>query len=278
MSGQPPAKDSERPDPASPNPYAPPAAPHGRIDPEHLTRAHVIPFAVFMVFMIVLQLVTAKIGWDHPEAPWWRRDPAHFIYPLQTLTGLALLFHFRKSYTFRWSWKWSLAAVVFGAVGIGFWLLPTALYDYWGLTGKTTGLLEHLGVQARRDGFDPGIFENPAAWWTAVLFRFLRAAVVVALVEEIFWRGFLMRFVCDWEGDYWKQPFGRATWKSYGIVTGLFMLAHAPVDYAGAFVYGSLTYALCVWSKSLGACVLMHGTANLLMGLYIMHTGKYGLW
>ena len=42
------------------------------------------------------------------------------------------------------------------------------------------------------------------------------------------------------------------------------------VDYAGAFVYGSLTYLLCVWSKSLGACVVMHATANLLMGLYIM--------
>ena len=35
--------------------------------------------------------------------------------------------------------------------------------------------------------------------------------------------------VCDWEGDYWKQPFGRATWKSYLIVTGLFMLAHSPL-------------------------------------------------
>ena len=56
------------------------------------------------------------------------------------------------------------------------------------------------------------------------------------------------------------------------------MLAHAPVDYAGAFVYGSLTYLLCVWSKNLGACVIMHATANLLMGLYIMAYGKYGLW
>ena len=108
--------------------------------------------------------------------------------------------------------------------------------------------------------------------------RFLRAVVVVALVEEIFWRGFLMRFVGDWEGDYWRQPFGRATWQSYLIVTGLFMAAHAPVDYAGAFLYGTLTYLLCVWSKSLGACVVMHATANLLMGLYIMAYGKYGLW
>lgn len=231
-----------------------------------------------MGFTLALSLVTAAIGWDHPEAPWWRQDPAHFIYPLQTLVTLGFVAFYWSNYTFNWSWKWCLIAVPFGALGIALWLLPTMTYDWLGLTGKTTGILKHLGVEARTDGFDPGVFENPAAWWTAVVLRFLRAAVVVALVEEIFWRGFLMRYVCDWEGDYWRQPFGRATWKSYLIVTGLFMLAHSPSDYAGAFVYGSLTYLLCVWSKSLGACVVMHATANFLMGLYIMANGKYGLW
>ncbi len=247
-------------------------------DPARLTRAYVNPFAVFMGFMLVLQLVAVKIEWKHPEAPWWRQDPAQFVYPVQTLVCLGLLVYYWKNYAFRWSWKWSLTAVVFGVVGIGFWLLPTMLYDYWGLSGKPTGILGFLGVEDRREGFDPGIFQSPVAYWASLTLRFLRAVVVVALVEELFWRGFLMRFVGDWEGDYWKQSFGRATWKSYGIVTGLFMTAHAPVDYAGAFVYGSLTWLLCVWSKSLGACVIMHAIANFLMGLYIMQYGKYGLW
>lgn len=247
-------------------------------DPARLTRAHVTPFAVFMAFLVLLTLVAAQIEWKHPDAPWWRQDPAHFIYPVQTLVTLGILIRYWRDYTFSWSWKWCLAGVVFGAVGIGIWLLPTALYDHWGLTGKTTGILNWFGVDARREGFDPSIFQNPAAWWTVVLLRFLRAVVVVALVEEIFWRGFLMRFVCDWEGDYWKQPFGRAHWKSYLVVTGLFIMVHGASDRPAAFVYGSLTYLLCVWSKSLGACVAMHATANLLMGLYIMNTGKYGLW
>jgi CAAX prenyl protease-like protein len=168
--------------------------------------------------------------------------------------------------------------VAFGAVGIGFWLMPTVLYDAWGMTGKAEGVLAYLGFAERNEGFDPGLFENPAAYWGSLIFRFIRAAVVVALVEEIFWRGFMMRFVCDWEGDYWKQPFGRASWISYGVVTGLFMLAHAPEDYAGALIYGSLTYLLCIWSKNLGACVIMHAVANLLMGIYIMRSGNYGLW
>lgn len=246
--------------------------------PALLTRAHVVPFAVFMGFSFVLMGVTAVIGWDHPAAPWWRQDPAYFIYPLQTLVTLGFVIHFWKSYTFNWSWKWSLIAIPFGAIGIAFWLLPTMAYDWLGITGKTTGMLKYLGVEARSDGFDPSVFENPAAWWTVVVLRFLRAAVVVALVEEIFWRGFLMRYLCDWDGDYWKQPFGRATWKSYLIVTGLFMMVHTAPDRPAAFIYGSMTWLLCVWSKNLGACVIMHATANFLMGLYIMNTGKYGLW
>ncbi len=255
------------------------SARHPSTDPARLTRAHVQPFVVFMGFLMVLTILGyTGIEWKHPDAPWWRQNPAHVVYPIQTLVTLAMLACWWRDYTFNWSLKWCLAAIVSGAVGIGFWLLPTMLYDHWGLVGKTSGILSMLGVDARRDGFDPSIFQNPAAWWTVVLLRFLRAVVVVALVEEIFWRGFMMRYVCDWEGDYWKQPFGRSHWKSYLIVTGMFMIAHAPVDYAGAFVYGSLTYLFCVWSKSLGACVVMHATANLLMGLYIMATGKYGLW
>lgn len=247
-------------------------------DVEKLTRAHVVPFAVFMGFMILLQLIGGFIEWKHPDAPWWRRDPAQFVYPIQTVVTLGFLVRYWGCFAFEWSVKWALVGVVFGAVGIGFWLLPTALYEAWGLTGETQGWIKRLGIVERKDGFDPGVFQHPAAYWAALGFRFFRAVVVVALVEEIFWRGFLMRFVCDWEGDYWKQPFGRHRWFSYLLVTGLFMLAHAPVDYAGALIYGSLTYLLCVWSKNLGACVVMHGTANFLMGLYIIKTGNYGLW
>lgn len=246
--------------------------------PERLTLAHVVPFGVFMVFLILYQLAASIFTWDHPAAPWWKQDVAQWVYPLQTIATLACLIYFWKSYTFNWSLKWSLVGVVFGAVGIGFWLLPTTLYDAWGLSGEVEGWKKWLGIVQRDDGFDPGMFEHPAAYWASLFMRFLRAAVIVALVEEIFWRGFVMRFCLDWEGDYWKQPFGRAHWLSYLIVTGLFVVAHGAVDRPAAFIYGSLTYLLCVWSKNLGACVIMHAVANFLMGAYIMAYGKYGLW
>lgn len=248
-------------------------------DFSRLNRAHILPFAVFIGLSMLLQLLIAPlIEWKHPSAPWWRQAPEQWLYPIQSLAVFALLLRFRKNYEFRWSAKGVVAGILCGAIGIGIWLLPTTLYDRLGLTADPEGWMKWLGIAGRKEGFDPGIFASPAAWWIAVVLRFFRAVVVVALMEEIFWRGFLMRFLLKPDGDYWSVPFGKPSWLSYGIVTIAFVFIHQPLDWPAAFVYGTITYALCVQSKSLGACVAMHATANLLMGLYAMAYGKYGLW
>ena len=247
-------------------------------NPDQWVRRHVVPFAVFMGFLLVLQLAGSFFQSDLPSDPWWRKHPEHWVYPVQTVICLFLLLRWWRSYEFRWDLKWSLVGVLCGAVGIGFWLLPTDLHDRLGVEGE--GWWTWLGVKPRLSGFDPSdaFDEGGLAWWTALVLRFVRAVVVVALVEEIFWRSYLMRLVDDWDGDYWKGAFGKFSWRSYGLVTGAFMVAHSPSDYVGALAYGSLTYFLCVWSRNLGACVVMHAVANGLMGWYILETGKTGLW
>lgn len=247
-------------------------------EPAAWARAHVTPFVIFMSLVLLLQFGGELFKWDHPAAPWWRRWPEQWVYPIQTLVCLVYLIRHWRYYEFHWNLKWLLVGVLFGAVGIGLWLLPTTLYDRWQLTGETTGMLKWFGVQKRVDGFDPGVFDHAASYWFSLVMRFIRAAVVVALIEEIFWRGFLMRFIADMDGNYWKRAFGQHSWRAYAVCTVAFTIAHLPVDYAGALVYGSLTYVLCVWSKNLGACVMMHATANFLMGCYIMAYGKFGLW
>lgn len=216
--------------------------------------------------------------WKHDDAVWFRRWPEQLFYPLQTIATMVALLFFWKNYDLRWSNKIWIGAIA-GLVGIGFWLLPTTLYDYWGMTGKPETFLEKLsGLAPRKEGFDPGVFDAPAAYWTSLVLRVLRAVVIVALVEEIFWRGFLMRFLLKMDGDYWKVPFGKPAWISFLVVTGAFVSAHQPLDYAGALVYGSLTYGVAVWTRSLMACVVMHAVANAGMAAYAMAYGKYGMW
>ena len=40
-------------------------------------------------------------------------------------------------------------------------------------------------------------------------------------------------------GFVWKVPFGTHSWKAYWMTTLCFMAVHQPVDYCGAFIYGS---------------------------------------
>ncbi|MFP6879359.1 MAG: CAAX prenyl protease-related protein [Roseibacillus sp.] len=245
------------------------------------TLAHVMPLAVFMLVGGGLVMVTGSmesVFRDHEYLPWWRRYPEQWIFPLQTVIAGGLLLFWWRHYDLKWStWK-VLVGAVLGAIGIGIWLLPTQTYDWWRLTEEPEGWKKALGILPRREGFDPSVFESPAAWWTATILRFARAVIVVAMVEELLWRGFLMRFLLNPDGDYWKVPFGTFSWRSYLIVTVLVVFIHSPADWAAALVWGTLMYSCAVWTKSLLACVVMHGVANFLMGWYALVFEKYGLW
>lgn len=250
------------------------------------TKAYVVPFAVFMGFLVLLQFTAPFLEWDHPDAPWWHRSPEQWIYPLQTVTCLILLIKWRKFVDWDWKLKPALIGVAFGLAGIGLWLLPTMAADR--LPGGIAGYFGNpsfewyryfLGLDYRAEGFDPSKVFLPFSpeWCTAVAFRFLRAVIVVAVIEELFWRGFLMRFLIDDQHPF-RVPFGTHSWKAYWVVTLAFMLVHSPVDYAGAFFYGTLTYILVTATKNLGAAIVMHATANLVLGYAAMSWQKYGLW
>jgi CAAX prenyl protease-like protein len=108
--------------------------------------------------------------------------------------------------------------------------------------------------------------------------RFVRLVVVVPLVEEIFWRGFLMRWLIDPDRPFTATPFGTYAPRAVALTTAAFMLAHAPSDWFGALVFGLAMAWLAVRTKSLAACVAMHAVANLALGVYVMATRSWGFW
>lgn len=243
-------------------------------------RAFVLPFAVFMVFLLVLQCVEPWVKWEHPSASWWQRAPEQWLYPVQSIVCAVLLGLGWRFYEWGLSCRALLWGAAMGIVGIGAWLLPLSLHEYFVHAGREIpSWMAHLGVVERGEGFNPSLVFSPqsAAWWWAMMGRFFRAVVVVAFVEEIFWRGFLMRWAIN--RDYpWRVPFGQGSWGAYGASTVGFVLIHAPADYLGAWCYGSLTYFVAVKTKSLGACVLMHAVANAILGAVAVGGGYYGLW
>ena len=232
--------------------------------------AHVGPMVVFQLLLMLVFLFEKSV----PGYPWYRTAPEHWVYPLQTLVCGGMIFFWWRHYDWsRTNWKSLGIGVIAGVVGIAVWILPTELYYRMGEDAPEWA--RWLGVRERDDGFDP----NDVSWSSlAVALRLIRMAVVVAFVEELLWRGFLMRYLVNTDKPFTSTPFGTHSWKVFGIVTVLVVLIHQPADYVVALLWGALVYFVAVKTRSLAACVVMHGVANLVLGIYILKTGHYGLW
>ncbi len=239
---------------------------------QDLFSVYVLPFAVFMGWTLLLQLASPLLAWDHPAAPWWRQAPEQIVYPLQTLTAGWFVWRVRRRAAWNWSPRGVLLGAAAGLLGIGIWLLPAFCARY-----LPDCLLADPGLKS--GGFNPAAVFGDHRGWIAAAYamRFARAVIVVACVEELFWRGFLMRFFIDRDHPQ-KVPVGTASVLSWLATTLAFMFVHKPGDYAAAFLYGSLAYILVVRTRSIGAAVAMHATANLIMGIAAITWGMPGLW
>lgn len=227
-----------------------------------LFRTYVMPFVVFLSLSLLLWVAESSWAWDHPSAGWYRRAPEMWVYPLQVLVCGWYVWRVRRDV--EWDWKLSpcLLGAAAGVVGIGFWLVP-----------YVTGWIP------AEPGFEPeAVFgENTAAIWVEYGFRFARAVIIVALVEEFFWRGYLMRWCVNRDFPQ-TVALGQGSWLGYAVVTLAFMLVHRPVDYAGAIVFGSLAYGLVVYTRRLTPALVMHAVANLIMGICAIKLNLPHLW
>lgn len=215
--------------------------------------AYALPMVTFVALMGVGSLLRTAGG------PFLFRAAEYWIYPVQTILCGCLLIWFRRDYDFQPLRRISFALGV-GILVFFLWITPQAF----------------LGFAPRTEGFNPDIFENPAAYWATVGFRFLRLVVVVPFIEEIFWRGFLLRYFIN--ENFERVPFGSFSWLSFAIVTIIFGCSHSIPDWPAALLTGAIYNTVAYRTKSLKACVLTHALTNLLLGLWIMYTKQWGFW
>ena len=190
----------------------------------------------------------------------WLSLAEYWIYPIQTILGGALLIWFGREYQLRRPRQIAFASLA-GAIVFLLWISPQ----------------QFLGFGPRLNGFNPDIFSNlPSLYWSTVMFRFLRLVVVVPFVEEIFWRGFLLRYLID--DNFERVAFGTFSWLSFSIVTLGFVFSHSAADWPAALVTGIIYNGVAYRTKSLSSCVLTHAITNLVLGVWIMKTQQWGFW
>ena len=224
------------------------------VDPARKLIAYVLPMAALLGGLLIIVLLKTFGG------SFWVASPEYWVFPLQTFGCGAILFWFRHEYEFHRLTKILFVIAVAAFVFI-LWISPQAF----------------LGFAPRYAGFNPEIFNGqPIAYWATVLLRFVRLVIIVPLVEEIFWRGFLLRYLI--EEKFYHVPFGSFSWFSFAVVTLGFAFAHAQADWLAAAATGALYNLVAYRTRSLSSCILAHAITNLLLGLWIMHTEQWGFW
>jgi CAAX prenyl protease-like protein len=143
----------------------------------------------------------------------------------------------------------------------------------WGLWVGLDGLYPPMPLVGRRVGFDPTALA-PIPRSVFIVVRLLGLVILVPLIEELFWRSFLIRWLI--EPDFQKVPIGRVTAMSGGLTSVFFALVHP--EWLPALLTGLLWAWLLRQTKSVSACVVSHATANLALGVYIIMAGAWQYW
>jgi hypothetical protein len=223
----------------------------------NLSRAawqRVLPFLVFMALL--------ALRGQAPQDQSWGFD-TRWLYGLNlVLVGGLLAWHWRDyGELARQNWPSlfeTLAAVLVGLVVFGLWITLTAP---WMQIGQATAAFVPVDAQGQ-------------LLWPLIAVRWLGATMLVPVMEELFWRSFLMRWFDN--PQFERVPPGQATLKAVVLSTFVFMLAH-PL-WLAAVVAGLACAGLYRWRGKLWMAVIAHAVTNGALGLYVVRTGQWQFW
>lgn len=108
-----------------------------------------------------------------------------------------------------------------------------------------------------------------------LVLRTMRAALLVPVVEELFWRGWLPRWIQD--TAFSKIPLGQYTRFAFWTTAVLFAVEHGPFWEVG--LLAGITYNWWMRrTRSLGDLMLTHAVTNLALSAYVIGTERWMFW
>jgi CAAX prenyl protease-like protein len=219
-----------------------------------------LPFTVFMAFIGLDELIRFLAGQGFFRLG---ATTPYYLYPVKAVAAGYLLLRFGRTYqelSFRDLKKIPETLAV---TGVGLLVFVLWINMDWSLGGVT-----------EPQGFNPTLFLDERMRFAMIAFRVAGAVLVVPLMEELFWRSFLIRYIID--KDFDNVPLGTFTWPSFLLTIVLFGLEHS---YLLAGMMAGLFYTTILYrTKSLAQCVLAHAVTNLALAMYVLYSGEWRFW
>jgi CAAX prenyl protease-like protein len=214
------------------------------------TIAWVAPFAIFMVWLALDKYL--------PIA-----NPAKEI--LRDVVLIAAIVGFARKLIPTSAPYW-LSSIGLGLAVFVVWIAPDALIPGW----RNQALFQN-GVTGRVTASIPPADLTPLM----LALRLARASLLVPIIEELFWRGWLPRWLQD--SRFARIPLGQYTTFAFWTTAVLFATEHGPFWEVG-LVSGIIYNWWMRRTRSLGDVMLAHGVTNLALSMYVIATERWMYW
>lgn len=218
----------------------------------HPALPYVAPFATFIAIMAIEKATGLPTTW---------------MYPLRTVATLAVLLVFsREQLAVRPSSP--LGSVMLGALVFALWIGPDVVFGpgyrhFWLFQNSITGTAAS----------SIPIVLSRSTWFLAL--RIASCALVVPPVEELFWRGWAMRWIVA--SDFKKIPLGTYQASAFWLVALMFAAEHGPYWEVG-LATGIIYNWWMVRTRNLTDCIIAHAVTNGLLSAYILTTHQFQYW
>jgi uncharacterized protein len=158
-----------------------------------------------------------------------------------------------------------LSSVVLGVLVFLIWITPDLLFPGYRahFENSVTGFVKS------------SLSAGAQASVPVLILRTIRAVAIVPIVEELFWRAWLMRWIIS--PDFAKIPLGKYAPLSFWTVAVMFASEHGPywdVGLAAGVIYNWWM----VRTRSLGDLVVAHAVTNACLSAYVILAGKWEYW
>jgi CAAX prenyl protease-like protein len=208
----------------------------------------ILPFAVYIGFIVLESVLPAGLVEAGPLAGKW-------LYGLQVLAAGALL-----------AWLWPRYEELRGPAGrASDWVLAVGV----GLLVFVAWI--NLDLPWARFGESRGLADSGAPPAALIALRVLGAVVVVPVMEELFWRSFVMRWI---QAPAFTTVDPRAAgWKAVLVSSVLFGAEHH-LWFAG--IVAGIAFALLYRrTGALWPVIVAHAVTNAALELWVWRTGSF---
>ena len=107
-----------------------------------------------------------------------------------------------------------------------------------------------------------------------IAFKLLGGILVAPLIEELFTRGFLLRFLID--PDKWEKIAPKFTWFSFIVTVLFFGFSHN--RWLAGLIVGIILNLLYIKTKRIENCIIAHAVANAALAAYVILINSWQFW